>query len=240
MIRYKIADVVFDAQTQYGYTPKLCKAYEYTGEEIPKFTAIITDEDIKNERDKITDQENKYPDAYLESLALFRKLCNYLLDCGDGIVFHSSAVMVDGNAYLFTAPSGTGKSTHARLWRELLGDKVTMINDDKPIIRYVNDEFRAYGTPWTGKHGLGANVSGKIKAICKIYQSEKNEIRVADTKEMIFVILGQTIRPLELDRMRNLTDMIDKMLSSVDRYCLGCNMDISAAELSYNTMSKGE
>ncbi len=240
MVRYKIAGVVFDAQTKYAYTSKVCKAYEYFGQENPEFTAIITDDDISFERQKSESQEFNYPDAYLESLALFRKLCNYLLDCGDGIVFHSSAIMVDGNAYLFTAPSGTGKSTHARLWRELLGDRAVMVNDDKPIIRYKNGEFIVYGTPWTGKHGLGSNISAKVKAICKIYQSEDNKIRKATSKEMLLTILEQTIRPTELSKMTNLMDMIEKMLEKIDKYRLGCNMDISAAELSYNTMSKGE
>lgn len=239
MFRYKIADVVFDAKIKYKYTYNICLPYLYEGEEQPKFTADITDEEILVERAKVPEGQT-FPDAYLESLALFRKLCEYLLDSGDGLIFHSSALMVDGNAYLFTAPSGTGKSTHTRLWRELLGDRVTMINDDKPIIRYIDGEFYVYGTPWTGKHRLGENTRGKIKAICRIYQAKENQIRVADNKEMIFVILGQTIRPDNVDRVNNLTDLIDKMLSSVDKYCLGCNMDISAAELAYKTMLKGE
>ena len=239
MPRYKIADVVFDAQIKYGYTARICKPYEYQGEDAPEFTAVVTEDDILLERKKSPEGEN-FPDAYLESLSLFRKLCNHLLDKGDGIIFHSSALMVDGEVFLFTAPSGTGKSTHARLWRELLGDKVIMVNDDKPIIRMIDGEFYAYGTPWTGKHGLGENVRGKIKAICKIYQSKENVIEKADNKQMIFVVLGQTIRPSEPNRMINLTDLIDKMLSSVDKYTLGCNMDISAAELAYKTMAKGE
>lgn len=238
-LRCKIADVVFDADINYKYTSRICEDYLYGGPEEPAFTAIISKDDINAERE-ISNESESFPDAYLESLALFRKLCNYLLDKGDGIVFHSSAVMVDGEVYLFTAPSGTGKSTHARLWRELLGDKVVMVNDDKPIVRYINGEFYVYGTPWTGKHGLGGNVRGKLKAICRIQQAKENCIRKADNREMIFVIMGQTVRPSELDRMRNLMDLIDKMLSSVDKYCMGCNMDISAAEMSYNTMRKGE
>lgn len=239
MKRYKIADVVFDAKTKYVYSDRICKPYEYCGEEKPAFAVEITDKDVAVEREKAELTGVNYPDAYLESLALFRKLCDYLLDKADGIVFHSSAIMVDGEAYLFTAPSGTGKSTHTALWRELLGDRAVMVNDDKPIIRCVDGEFFVYGTPWTGKHKLGNNTRAKIKAICKIYQAKENVIKVADAKEMIFVILGQTIRPTDLDKMRKLTTIIDKMLGAVDKYSLGCNMDISAAKLSYSTMSGG-
>lgn len=236
MIRYKIADVVFDAQMLYGYTPVLCKNYEYTGDEQPAFTAIMTKEDIAFEKALAPE----FPDAYLESLALFRKLCDYTLTNADGIIFHSSAIMVDGEAYLFTAPSGTGKSTHARLWREMLGDKAVMINDDKPIIRYVDGAFYVYGTPWNGKHRLDTNIRAKIKAICKIAQAKENTIKKASVSEMLLTILNQTIRPTELDKMDKLLIIIDKMLTEVNLYSLECNISREAAELSYNVMSKGE
>ena len=141
MQRYKIADIVFDVKLMYGYTAKLCENYIYSGQEQPCFTAIMTQQDIDAEK-KGAEQ---FPDFYLESLALYRKLCDYALLNADAIVFHSSAIMVDNEAYLFTAQSGTGKSTHARLWREMLGDRAVMINDDKPIIRYVDGDFYVYG-----------------------------------------------------------------------------------------------
>ena len=236
MPRYKIADVVFDAELLYGYTPELCKKYEYTGEEKSAFTAVITNEDIAYEKALAPE----YPESYLESLALFRKLCDYTLVNADGIIFHSSAIMVDGEAYLFTAPSGTGKSTHARLWREMLGEKVVMINDDKPIVRYVDGAFYVYGTPWNGKHRLDTNTRAKIKAICKIYQAKENKIEKANCQEMLITILNQTIRPTDIDKMDKLLEILDKMLTQVELYSLGCNISREAAELSYNVMSKGE
>ena len=131
----------------------------------------------------------------------FRKLCDYILKNANGFIFHSSAMMVDGNAYLFTAPSGTGKSSHAKLWRELLGDRAVMINDDKPIVRFVDGEFFVYGTPWNGKHKLGENCKAKIKAICALSQEKENLIRKATVPEMLPVILNQTIRPKEIKEM---------------------------------------
>ena len=145
--------------------------------------------------------------------------------------------MVDGNAYLFTAPSGTGKSTHTRLWREMLGDKAVMINDDKPMIRFIDGDFYVYGTPWNGKHNLDTNTRAKVKAICKISQSKENSIRRANSAEMLLTILNQTIRPTETVGMDKLLNLIEKLLTSVDLYCLGCNISREAAELSYKTMS---
>lgn len=234
MPRYKIADIVFDATCIHQYPVRLCKNYEYFGNEEPCFSITMTQNDI----DKEKAQAPEFPDAYLESLALFRKLCDYVLDNADGIIFHSSAIMVDNEAYLFTAPSGTGKSTHTRLWRELLGDKAIMINDDKPIIRYVDGDFYVYGTPWNGKHHLDTNQRAKIRAICKIYQDKDNSIKEISKKEMLLTILNQTLRPDQIDKMDKLLNIIDKMLKSVKLYSLGCNVSLDAARLSYNTMRK--
>ncbi len=236
MIKYKIADLVFEAQFIYAYTPKLCKNYEYNGDEPSSFTAVMTNEDILAEKRLAPD----FHEAYLESLALFRKLCDYALANANGIIFHSSAIMVDGNAYLFTAPSGTGKSTHAKLWRDMLGDRAVMVNDDKPIIRYVDGDFYVYGTPWNGKHHLDTNCRAKIKAICNIYQAKENRIEKISAGEMLMVILNQTLRPTELDKMDKLLELIENLLRSVDLYRLGCDISKEAAELSYKTMSGEE
>lgn len=234
MPKYKIADVVFEAKLLYGYTEKLCKNYEYIGEEPCAFSVAITGEDVAKEKALAPE----FPDAYLESLALFRKLCEYCLEYANGIIFHSSAIMVDGKAYLFTAPSGTGKSTHTRLWRELLGDKAVMVNDDKPIIRYIDGKFYVYGTPWNGKHHLDTNCRAEIKAICKIEQAKENRIAPLSTAEMLLTIFNQTIRPEDPAQMDRLLTLIDKLLTEVELYKLGCTISKEAAELSYNTMSK--
>lgn len=236
MPRYKIAGVIIDAGIRYRYTANLCKNYEYSGTEPADLTVNITDEDIAFEKAF----DSQFPDPYLEGLSLFRKLCDYLLKRGDGIIFHSSAVAVDGKAYLFTAPSGTGKSTHTRLWREMLGDRAVMVNDDKPIIIYRDGKFFVCGTPWNGKHHLDTNVEVEIKAICNIYQAKENVIRRASAGEMLLVIMNQTIRPSDPTQMDNLLSLIDKLLKQTALYKLGCNISREASELSFTTMSEGK
>ena len=235
MPRYKIADVVFDAEFIYGYTPKLCLNYLYTGNEPSELKIVITQRDIDAEK---TDGGEKFPDYYLESLATFRKLCDYLLAYKQGIIFHCTALAVDGKAYLFTAPSGTGKSTHARLWREMLGDKVVMINDDKPLIRYIDGEFYVYGTPWNGKHGLDTNCRVPLAAICALTRGKVNKIYNISAAEMLMVALNQTIRPAEQDKMENLLSLLDKMLTSVELFRLECDISLQAAQTSYRAMVK--
>lgn len=233
---YKIADVIFETNHVYSYTPRLCEKYVYSGTEKPAFIVNIKEEDILAE--KSNEGGENFPDAYLESLALFRKLGEYVLMNADGLIFHSSAVAVDGNAYLFTAPSGTGKSTHARLWKEMLGDRMVYINDDKPIIRLVDGEFYVYGTPWNGKHRLDTDTKAKIKAICKISQAKENCIKEISAGEMLMVILNQTVRPTEAEEADKFFSLVDKLLKSVKLYSLGCDISREAAELSFGTMSK--
>lgn len=236
MQRFKIADVVFSVDCVYDYTKWLCRDYEYVGDEKDAFSLKVEQNDILNEKKKLPD----FPDFFVESVFVYRKLCEYVVENANGLIFHCSSIMVDDGAYVFTAPSGTGKSTHARLWRELLGDKAVMINDDKPIIRKIDGEFYVYGTPWMGKHNLGANVRAKLKAICKIRQEKENKIEEISQAEMLIMILNQTLRPNKADGMDKLLGLIEKMLSKTKLYSLGCNVSLEAAELSYNAMVKGE
>lgn len=234
--RYKIADVVFDAQFTYAYTRHICRNYVYQGDQQPLFELIVTKEDIAEEGN--LDGQERFEPPYLESLSLYRKLLLKLIDL-DGMVFHSSAVAVDGQAYLFTAVSGTGKSTHTALWRKLLGDRAVMINDDKPIIRYVDGEFFVYGTPWNGKHELDTNQRAKIKAVCKLERGQVNFIEEITSKEMLPVILNQTLRYQNVAQLDKLLTLTDKLLTTVKLYKLKCNTDISSAKLSYTVMSGG-
>ena len=137
MPNYKIADLVFSYTPRYDYTKNLCKNYQVDEEQV-QTAIVVSDEDIKKEGEKALPQ--KFPIEYLESLALYRKFLEFAFN-HDTIILHCSALALDNQAYLFTAPSGTGKSTHTRLWREMLGDKAVMVNDDKPIVRYVDGAF---------------------------------------------------------------------------------------------------
>jgi hypothetical protein len=153
---------------------------------------------------------------------------------------HSSVVEVDGYAYAFTAKSGVGKSTHTALWlKNIPGARV--LNGDKPLYRLEADGgLTVCGTPWNGKHRLDTNCRAEIKAICKIEQAKENTISRASTAEMLLTVLNQTIRPADAVQMDNLLTLIDKLLRQVNIYKLGCNISREAAELSFNTMSKGE
>ncbi len=237
MERYKIADVVFDVLPIYEYTARLCQNYRYDGEALPEVTFIMCEQDVQNERAKSQDD---YPNAYFEALALLRKLCVYVLESANGFILHGSAIMVDDKGYLFTAPSGTGKSTHVRLWREYLGEKVKMINDDKPIVRLVDGKFYIYGTPWSGKHRLDNNCRAPLKGICKISRAEQNSIDEVGAEVMLDEVLNQTLRPTQIDGMDKLLALAERLVGSVKCFHIKCNQSVDAAKLAFDAMTKGE
>jgi len=175
------------------------------------------------------------PREELETLSLYRKIADKLID-SNIILFHGSCISLDGEAYLFTAKSGTGKSTHTRLWRELFGEKAVMVNDDKPLIEINENKVTVYGTPWNGKHRLGNNISVPLKAICILERAEKNTIKEVVPITEFPKILSQTYRTDNAEFMKKTLTLLDSMLKTVKVYRLGCNMDISAAEVSYNGM----
>lgn len=189
----------------------------------------VTNREIQNE------QTGKYPTGYLESLAVYRKIAEYLLDSAI-LLFHGSVIAVDGEAYLFTAKSGTGKSTHTRLWRELLGERAIMVNDDKPLLKIYEDSVIAYGTPWDGKHHLSNNVAVPLKTICVLKRSEKNHIELITKNAAWPMLIQQCYRPADSTAMVKTLSLIDRLSDSVKLYELSCNMDIEAAQIAYHCM----
>ncbi|MBR1739725.1 MAG: hypothetical protein IJ737_05470 [Ruminococcus sp.] len=151
-------------------------------------------------------------------------------------LFHGFCIAVDGQAYLFTAKSGTGKSTHTRLWREMLGDKAVMVNDDKPLLKCTDRGIIAYGTPYNGKHRLGENIAVPLKAVCILERSPENIIRRIDKSEAYPMLLQQAYRPADKAALSLTLSLIDRLAAQTELYRLGANMDISASETAYNAM----
>ncbi len=240
----KIAGRVVRVNAQYPSTREYCKAYICDGE--PDFSVEITLQDIDLER-KISEQERaleglppyNYQAFQLERTALQRKLAEKLF-AYDTLVFHGSGIAVDGEGYLFTAKSGTGKSTHTRLWREMLGDRAVMVNDDKPFLRVASDCIYVCGSPWNGKHGLGNNVEVPLKAICIVERGEENEIQRISAGEAVMMLLQQSNRPKQPQLMLKYMELLEGITNKTAFYRLKCNMDPEAAQVSYRAMSGNE
>ncbi len=230
---YEFADIVVKAIYKDTYLEDMCKAYESTKE--PELTIEVNEEDVEREADKSEIKGFSY--GYLESLAFYRKFCEAVV-YQDVLLFHGSVVMVDGDAYVFTAPSGTGKSTHTGLWREVFGERAVMINDDKPLFRFEQAGILAYGTPWDGKHHLSTKTKAKIKGICILERGEKNQIQREDFYQAYPFILNQTYRPDDEDGMRKTLELVNQMMTGIPIYRMACNISKEAAVMAYECMSE--
>ena len=212
------------------------KEYESEGE--PNFFITITEEEIF--REKIANSKEgrgQRTKNALELCAIQRRIAS-TLSYQSILLFHGSAVCVDGQTYIFTAPSGTGKSTHSRLWREMLTDHdVVMVNDDKPFLKVEDGLVTAYGSPWRGKEGLGCKMSAPVKAICSISRGTENVIREATPEEMYSIFYEQSFRPLDKVGTENHLHTLDVLTRSVRLYKLSCDVSLEAARLSYETMA---
>lgn len=229
---YRIADITISIESLYQDIHDYCADYRTEG--IPDIEVITSQADIDFERSRLPENTPSH-DERLEMLAVHRKIAERLPSFSTMLI-HGSVLAVDGQAFMFTAPSGTGKSTHARLWRELLGERVIMVNDDKPFLRITNGHAQIFGTPWNGKHRLGTNISFPLKAICIIERSEQNHIDRITMSDAYPYILLQTYRPIDNAMFAKTMGLLDGLAGAVEFYRLGWNMDIQAAELAYNAM----
>ena len=240
----KLAGVPIGVTAYFETTRDFCR--DYLTEEPARFSVRMVKDDLVRESQRSA-RENvreglpvqKYPPQYLETLAVYRKIVEALLD-HDILLFHGSVIAVDGEGYLFTAKSGTGKSTHTRLWRQRFGDRAVMVNDDKPLLRLTESGVLVCGTPWDGKHRLSTNITVPLKAICILRRGVENQIRPISVQEALPMLLQQSHRPADPGEMGKFLGLVDKMSKNIGLYCLECNMEPEAALVAYNGMKGTE
>lgn len=226
---YKIANLIIQMST-FGRT--LTQAEPYRCEPAQPDIIIRSDwQALQKDQPHLSDEDCEY---LCTGGSFYRQLLNF-----DGMLLHASAVVVDGYAYLFSAPCGTGKSTHTRLWLQAFGDRAFILNDDKPALRFEDGAWYAYGTPWSGKHDISANVRVPVAGICFLHQAKENTIRPFSGPKAIFSLLEQTARPAGAALRGQLMMLLDKLLTNLPVWEMGCNMDPQAAMVSYGAMSGG-
>lgn len=237
---YKIGGKIVEINSIYKEVHTLCR--NYICGQTPDFKVKTSQPDIDYEREKSAMENQKeglpiriFPDSYLETLAVYRKIAGNLL-AYDTVLFHGSVVAMDGMGYLFTAKSGMGKSTHTRLWREYFGKRAVMVNDDKPILQVTENRVLVHGTPWDGKHHLSKNISVPLKSICILTRAEENHIERISKSTAYPLLLQQTHRPQDSLKMQKTLEILDKISDTIALYKLGCNMEIEAVETAYNAM----
>lgn len=240
----KLADIGIRIEPMYDYIREYCR--DYITEENADFIIRTEDADIAFERERSRREAEcegradiNYSDAYLETLAVYRRIAEFFPQLGI-ILFHGSVIAVDGVGYLFTAKSGTGKSTHTALWRKQFGSRAVMVNDDKPLLKITDNTVYVYGTPWDGKHRLSSNIFVPLKAICVLTRNDNNYIDEINPREAYQMLLQQSYRPINQGAMMQTLRLIDLLMQKTKFYRLGCNMNPEAAIVAFEGMNKEE
>lgn len=239
----EIAGAVVCVQPLFQSTKEYCKPY--LTDKDPDFLVQVTSDDLPVEQMKLEQEAieeglkvRKFKDPFLERSTIQRRVADYLVG-RNTLMLHGSTVAVDGFSYLFTAPCGTGKSTHTRLWRELFGDRAIMVNDDKPFLQITPDCVLAYGSPWSGKHGLDSNVCVPLKGICFLRRGRENLIERVEAGSLIDLLHHQVHMPDNEALAQKTFSLVDRLAMMVPLWDMHCNKELDAAKVAYCTMCCG-
>lgn len=247
--RMKIADVLMDVSSQYEMLAEYCRDYivEDSAEEVSE-RLVLTMEDIEKERaiaeksgesvPTLGSRQNipQYSPQYLETLAALRRIADFMPE-KDCFLMHGAVIAWKNQGYLFTAPSGTGKSTHLALWKKYLGDQAEVINGDKPFLKVTEDEVLVYGTPWAGKEQWQVNKKVALKGICFLGRGEKNSIQKIDSFSAFPFLMRQVYFTDAPQSAGKTMELLDQMLKIVPLYKMKCDISKEAFECSFGAMT---
>lgn len=233
MITIRIADLNIRLKNRYRYVEMLCRDYITDAEQID-FEVEATDAEISEE---IKNAESEANAAYAEAVCLHRRIAEQLWrhNC---FLLHAALIECDGEGYAFAARSGVGKSTHIGLWKKIFGERVCIVNGDKPIVRVTEKGIVAYGTPWNGKEGFGENRSCSVRGLCFLERGAENEIHSISVEDATLRLFPQIYLPAEARAVDKTLALIDEFVTRVSFWNLHCNMEDGAALLSHEKMTQ--
>ena len=233
-MKLKIADFNWEINEKYDTLSEEGKGF-LASFDVADFSLTVSDKDLILENSL---SEFPCSNSYLEYIAVLRKMAE-ILPLNNGFVLHSACIDAQGEGVAFLAPSGTGKTTHLMSWIKYLKDKVTIVNGDKPIVRFMGNTPIAYGTPWMGKEKLGQNTKTALKHLCFIERALENKALEISKEEAVEKILNQIYMPKNNPEATFKTiELADKLLSSCKLWTIYCNLDENAGEIVYKTITK--
>ena len=227
MLIVGIAGLVIGIEHRHPYLSKHCTAYRTDG--TPDFTVTVTEEMIATEKQNAVEFPAGADDGYFESLAAIREIAHRLPAYG-AFLFHAAVISYKGEAIAFTAPSGTGKSTHIKNWKHSFGSDVGIVNGDKPVLRFGEDgTLFAYGTPWSGKEGWSRNVGLPLRAVVFLERGKENRIVPLSPADAAIPVMNQILLESDPETVAATLTLADKMLARVGLYRLACTPDVGSA-----------
>ena len=223
----------FAINSIFASTAHYCAGYPATGE--PEVTFTIHSQQLETQQEALLREAlaeglkpRTFADPFLERTVLQGLIADYLRPRGF-FLLHGSTLVMDGRAYLFTAKCGTGKSTHTRLWRQVFGERVFMLNDDKPFLELSRTGVTAWGSPWSGKHGLDTNASAPLAGVCILERGMENQIRPLTPAEALPLLQEQAD---EQDHF-----FLESLVKTIPLWQMACTKEPSAARMAWEAMA---
>ena len=232
MLKIGIAGLVIGIENRYDHIVRLVSGYTVDGE--IDFSVSASEAEIEEE---MISSNLGNPKAYYESIVVYRKIAERLPEY-DAFVFHGAVLSEGDNAYAFTARSGVGKTTHIRLWCSAFGEKIRILNGDKPIVRIIDGTPYACGTPWRGKENFGECDMKPLRTVTFLERGAENATEELSERDATLRFLSQVYMPTSASAISKTLAIAGKVLSSVGRIRLLCNMDLTAAEVSRAAVEK--
>ena len=228
-IKINLAGLNIDAEYKSGVIAKLCRDY-VSDFDVPDISVFYDEKGCAAEAKK-----SGHGEASAEFANIYRQIAEKL-PLFSRVVAHGAAISYKERGYLFIAKSGTGKTTHIKLWKEFF-EGVDIINGDKPILEITGDGVTAYGTPWAGKEMFQKNTSKTLGGICLIRRAENNSIRRLEGSEAINAIIKQIYMPQNGETLDLTIRLIDDIIRFVPFYELSCNISREAAVCSFTALT---
>ena len=229
---YELAGLRVLIKNQYAYTDKFCFKYLSDDQDSPvDITAEVTKEEFEEEK-KLSPN---FSDGYIENICLYRSICMQMPLFGR-ILMHSSILEYEGKAYAFLGRSGTGKSTHTKLWLKNVPN-TKIVNGDKPILACKEDKFIAFGTPWQGKEGWGEKTSAPLCGLCFLEQAKENSIDQLTNKEVTSRLFTQLLIPETEEGALATLELADKLIQKTPAYLLKCDISEEAVQKSFEALT---
>lgn len=226
-----IANLNIGVSSIYDFTYDFCK--EYLTDAKPDF-CVQTDESKIDREIEISEFTPSRP--YAESICIYREIAEIIPKL-DRCIFHGASIEYDGYGYIFTAVSGTGKSTHINLWKKFLGeDKVQIVNGDKPILHITEQGTTVFSTPYAGKEGWQNHSSAPLKAICVLRRGTVNKIYKASVSDILTEVFKQVYRPYNAESAVKTLELLDKLLK-LPIYILECDISEEAVKTSFEELT---
>lgn len=220
----KIADTALELHINFERTCRICR--DFVVEEMPCFCIECSYDkyDIEKERFEQTYNMEAPGDIQLEIFSLLHQIADEMISY-DAILIHGAALSYENEAYIFSAPSGTGKTTHILKWLDVLPDSF-VINGDKPFVKFSEDDDiapLACGSPWAGKENMYTNIMVPLKAIIFMERAEDNYIEELSFSQAFLFLLQQTYMPEDEEKMRKTLWLLQRLNGKVKFYKFFCN-----------------